>query len=190
VIKMMKPVALVVASVLMASAPARAQDPPPAIPGVTGTIALDGTVDKFYGATHQVLVKTADGVRHLLHLSSRTEIHGNTPRAEGPFDGLEEGSQVVVQYVADGETKTAVEIDRVGNGGLKTIEGAVTNLDRAAKTLTVRLADDSEIMLRLTDRAAHHLGKNIESQARVVVYYADDGGEWVAHYFKRASGAR
>jgi hypothetical protein len=154
---------------------------------VTGTIGIDGTVDKFYAATHQVAVKTADGVRHLLHLSSRTAIHG-TRTADGPLGGLERGNQVVVQYVASGDTKTAVEIDQVGDGGLKAVGGVVTNVDRSAKTLTVRLADDSSITLRLTDHAAHHVGHDIENQTRVIVYYADDGGERVAHYFKRVSG--
>jgi hypothetical protein len=187
---MMKQFSLVVVALMIASASIGAQDPSPPVPGVTGTIGIEGTVDKFYAATHQVAVKTADGVRHLLHLSSLTAVHGTTRTAEGPLGGLERGSQVVVQYVVNVDTKTAVEIDRVGQGGLKVVGGVVTNVDRSAKTLTVRLADDSSMTLRLTDHAAHHVGNDIENQTRVMVYYADDGGEPVAHYFKRASGAR
>ena len=183
----MKSPMLVVASLLMTFASVHAQDPAPPIPGVTGTLGLDGTVDKFYGGTHQMIVKSADGVRHLLHLSSGTEVHGTT---EGPLGGLEDGSQVVVQYVVEEGKETAVEIDRIGDGGFKSAEATVTNIDRAAKTMTVKLADDSSMTLRLTDHAAHHVGHDIETRTKAVVYYADDGGEWVAHYFKRVAGAR
>jgi hypothetical protein len=183
----MKHIAPVVVLLMISSASVRAQDPAPPIPGVTGTIGLDGTVDKFYAGTHQAIVKTADGVRHLLHLSSRTVVHG----ADNPLRGLEVGNHVVVQYVEDGDAKTAVEIDRIGDGGLKAVEGIVTNIDRPDKTLTVRLAvDDALVRLRLTDQAARHVGKNIEPQTRVILYYAEDGGTWVAHYFRRADVER
>ena len=183
---LIKHIAAAVALLLIPSASVRAQDPPPPIPGVTGTIGLDGTVDKFYAGTHQAIVKTADGVRHLLHLSSQTVVHG----ADDPLRGLEVGNHVVVQYVEDGDKKTAVEIDRVGEGGLKAVEGMVTSVDRSAKSLTVRLADDSPITLRLTEQAARHVGKDIEPQTRVILYYAEDGGAWVAHYFRRADRER
>ena len=176
----------IVILLVISSASVLAQDPAPPIPGVTGTIGLDGTVDTFYAGTHQAIVKTADGLRHLLHLSSRTVVHG----ADDPLRRLEVGNHVVVQYVEDGDEKKAVEIDRIGDSGLKAVEGIVTNIDRPSKTLTVRLADDSPVTLRLTEQAARHVGKDIEPQTRVILYYAEDGGAWVAHYFRRADRER
>jgi len=174
-------VTLVIATLVIHSASAPAQNVP--VSGVTGTMGLDGTVDKFYAGTHSALVKTADGIRHLVHLTDRTAVHGRRP-TEDPFSGLEEGSQVVVHYVVNGDTNTAVEIDRVGDGGLNLVEGTVVGIDRVAKKLTIQLADDSSMTLRLTDRAAHDVGKDVMNRAKVIVYYADEGGTRVAHYFK------
>ena len=174
---------IVIATLVIGSASATAQNVPGS--GVTGTMGLDGTVDKFYAGTHSAIVKTADGVHHLVHLTGRTAVHGTRP-AEDAFRGLEEGSQVVVHYVVNGDTNTAVEIDRVGDGGLNLVEGTVVGIDRVAKKLTIQLADDSSITLRLTDRAAHDVGKDVMNRTRVVVYYAEDGGTRVAHYFKTA----
>jgi len=181
-----KPIAFVVVSLLVAPASTPAQDPGDSvpIPGVTGTIGLDGTIDKFYHVTHSAIVKTADGVRHLVHLTRHTAVHG-AGSADDAFNGLEEGSRVVVHYVEEGDKKTAVEIDRVDDDGLTLLEGTVKHVDRAGKKLTLQLADDSVVTLRLTDRAARDVGKDIEGAGRVVVYYADDGGERVAHYFRK-----
>lgn len=181
---MLKKSAIIIASLVMLSASAPAQDVP--VPGVTGTIGLDGTVDKFYAVTHGALVKAADGVRHLVHVTGRTAVHGTSPTADEPFRGLEEGSHVLVHYVVNGDTKTAVEIDRVGDGGLTVVEGTVVGIDRTSRKLTVQLADDSWVTFRLTDRAAHDVGKDVAKSTRVIVYYADDGGNPVAHYFKAA----
>ncbi|HZN84858.1 MAG TPA: hypothetical protein VFC01_34965 [Mycobacterium sp.] len=161
-----------------------AQDTGPPIAGVTGSLGLEGTMDKFYGGANTAIVKTADGVRHLLHLTNRTSVHGGKVAADS-FSKLEEGSQVVVHYVVEGDRKTALEVDRVGEGGLPAVEGTVTYVDRRAKRLTVRLADGTALALRLTDRAAQDDGKDVDNGSQVIVYYADDSAEWVAHYFRK-----
>jgi hypothetical protein len=193
-VAMLKPMALVVATlaIVPASLSAQTQTPVPGqVPGATpstlGTIGLDGTVDKFYSATHEAIVKTAEGVRHLVHLNRHTVVHGAESAAHDTSGGLAEGSRVVVHYVAEGDKKTAVEIDRIGDGGLSLVEGTLLSVDRAAKTLTIHLADDSTMTLRLTDRAAAHVGKGIVRTDRVIVYYADESGERVAHFFKKAT---
>ena len=185
---MTRPTSLVVASLLIASVSARAQIPVPNDkPGTIGTIGLDGPVDKFYSVTHSAVVKTADGLRHLIHVNPRTVVHGAESTADDVFGGLEEGSHVVVHYVVEGDKKAALEIDRVGDGGLSLLDGRVQQMDRAAKTLAIQLADGSTVTLRLTDRAARHVGKEIGRKDRVIVYYADEGGDRVAHYFRKAS---
>jgi hypothetical protein len=74
---------------------------------------------------------------------------------------------------------------------LKTVEGVVTHVDRAGRKISIRLEDGSTQTLRLTERAARDVGKDVDRAAadttRVVVYYADDAGQRVAHYFKRIS---
>jgi hypothetical protein len=157
--------------------------PQPAPAGVVGSIGLDGSIDKFYSATHTAIVKTADGLSHLVHVTDRTAVHGI--QSDDPFRGLREGSHVVVHYVVKNSRKTAVEIDRVGEGGLRTVQGEVVSLDRPSKKLIVRLPDDSQVALRLTDRAAHDVGREVATRTRVVVYYIDEDGVQAAHYFKK-----
>lgn len=158
----------------------------PPIGGVTGTLALDGTVDDEYKAGNTVIVKTVDGIKHLFHLTDRTAVHGADDLA-----GIEKGSVVIVHYVTVAGQDTAVEVDRVGDKGLKTIEAVVTRVDREAKTIYIRLADGSTQALRLTDRAASDVGKDIgrdgNDATRIIVYYTDEGGQKVAHYFKKVS---
>ena len=149
---------------------------------MVGSIGLDGTIDKFYSATHTAIVKTADGLSHLVHVTDRTAVHGAESE---PLRGLHEGSHVVVHYVVEHSRKTAVEVDRVGEGGLQIVQGEVVSLDRPARQLIVRLPDDSRLALRLTDRAAHDAGKEVATRTRVVVYYIDEGDAQAAHYFKK-----
>jgi hypothetical protein len=154
------------------------------IPPIRGTIALKGTVDKVYKGTNTVIVKTEDGVEHLVHLTGRTAVHG------GELDGLEKGRIVIVHYVPAGAEETAEEIDQVGENGLKTTEGVVTNVNRKEKTISIRLPNGTNQTLRLTDRAASDAGKDLDSghgDTKVVVYFEDGSGSRVAHYFQKVS---
>jgi len=161
------------------------QEPPP----VTGTIALEGTVDQTYKAANAVIVKTVDGVRHLFHLTGKTAVHGSESAGAEAFRRLKAGSTVVVHYTAAAGEQMALEVDRVDDKGLKTMQGVVTRVDRAGRKISIRLADGSTQTLRLTERAAIDAGNDVDRAAvdttRVVVYYADEAGQRVAHYFKR-----
>jgi opacity protein-like surface antigen len=180
---------VVIAGLLLAATAASAgQDQPPPINGVIGTIALEGTVDKTYKGINTIAVKTEDGVRHLLHFTTRTVVHGS--KAAGTaLDDVEHGARVVVHYSAEGDYATAHELDRVGEGGLKAVDGVVAKIDRRARTMSIRLANGGVETFRLTDRAASDVGKDLdgaaEGTAKVVVYYTVDGGHRTAHYFKR-----
>jgi hypothetical protein len=155
------------------------------IPGVTGTIGLDGAIDKFYSTAGRAIVTTADGVRHLVHVTGRTKVHGKKGSSEDELSGLETGSHVVIHYAMSGDTKEAIEIDRVGDEGLSVLDGTVIDVDRRAKKLTVELPNDQWVTLRLTDRAADDVGEDVRKGHRIVVYYADESGEQVAHFFRR-----
>ena len=167
-----------------ASTPLGAQTPPP----IRGTIALQGTVEKIYKAANTVIVKTVDGVEHLVSLTKRTLVHGGT--STGPLHGLEEGSPVVVHVMAQGTNVSALEIDDLGQAGLKVTEGIVTRVDRARKQITITFDNGSKETIHLTDHATLDAGVDIADRTdrgtKVTVYYSDDGGRKVAHFFKRA----
>jgi hypothetical protein len=172
---------------MLASAVSAAGQQPPPIDGVTGTVALEGTVDETSRAANTVIVKTIDGVRHLFRLTGRTAVHGGADA----LGGLEAGSRVVVHYAKDAGEETALEVDRLDADGLKTMQGVVISVSREAREMVIRLADGSVETLRLTDRAATDVGRDVDRVAAdttmVIVYYADQAGHRVAHYFKRIS---
>jgi hypothetical protein len=184
-------VGFVCGSTWLALPAVHAEQQPPPINGVTGTIALEGTVDRTSEAGKTVIVKTVDGIRHLFRVTESTTVHGSAAAGADTLGGLEAGSRVVVHYTAKAGQQTALEVDRLDARGLKTMEGVVNRVDRAGREMSIRLADGSTQTLRLTDRVATDVGRDLDSTtadaARVVVYYADETGHKVAHYFKRVS---
>jgi hypothetical protein len=161
------------------------------VSGVTGSMALEGTVDEEYRAANTVIVKTADGVRHAFHFTKDLLVHGGKGSGVDALQGLRVGTSVVVHYTAAGDVESAQEIDRVGGEGLKMTEGMVTRVDRGQKQITVRFDNGTIETFRLTDRAAASVGKDIDRNGangtKVVVYYTDEAGQKVAHYFKKTS---
>lgn len=95
---------------------------------------------------------------------------------------------MAIHYTTKGTQKTVHEIDDIGKNGLKATEGTVKSIDRGAKTLTLRTADGAEETYRLADRAARDAGKDIgegaEKSGKVIVYYSEEAGHKVAHFFK------
>ena len=153
--------------------------------------AVEGTVKKVDAGTKTVVVKTADGTEHTVHFVSKTTVHGWDSSKAGAKDGMhgvEEGSHVVVHYTVKGTEKTAQEMDRVGDGGLKVSEGTVSKIDRGTKTLAVKTADGAEATYKITDHAVvdagKETGKGIEKATKVTVYYTEEGGKKVVHFFK------
>ena len=62
--------------------------------------------------------------------------------------------------------------------------------DRGRKEITIRYDNGKIEKLKLTDRAAADVGKNIGADTRIVVYYSDEAGTRVTHYFKSAKVLR
>jgi hypothetical protein len=149
--------------------------------------ALEGAIDKTYAGANAIVVKTADGISHLFHFTKRTAVHG-VPKTDAALSGLTEGARVVVHYAVDGTGKTALEVDRIGKDGLREMSGVVVAVDRLTKRLSLQLADGSRETLELSDRAARNVGKDTGEAATVIVYYADEGGHKVAHYFRQIAG--
>jgi hypothetical protein len=154
---------------------------------------LEGDIQKLDAGAKTAVVKTADGTEHTIHFVKGTAVHGADDTAAGAkdaFHGLKEGSHVAVHYTAKGTEKTASEVDNVGKDGLKTSEATITHIDHGAKTVAVKTADGAEETFRMTDQAAKQAGKDIakgsEKGAKVSVYYTEEGGKKVAHFFKKA----
>jgi hypothetical protein len=162
-----------------------AQTPPP-IHGVTGTIATEGTIKAEHKAANKIVVETEDGVEHVYDAAKDLLIHGGNTLSD-----LKPGMSVVVHYTADKAGDTAHEIDRVGDNGLSVTEGIVTKIDRGKKEITIRYDNGTIEKLKLTDRSAVDAGKDFGNDTigatRMVVYYSDEAGHKVAHYFKRKS---
>jgi hypothetical protein len=183
--------AAVVAINVIDAADAKAAQQPPAIHGVTGTIATEGTIEETSEGAHTVLVKAADGIERLFHLNRRSTVHSGDAAGEEVLRTLKKGTPVAVHYTTDGQTLTAQEIDRLGDDGLKQMQGVVTAVNRGDQTISIKLADGTRQTLRLSDRAAAEVGADMDhagdSAVKVIVYFKDEAGRRVAHYFKRVS---
>jgi len=149
--------------------------------------AVSGSVKAVDKAGKTAVVKTADGTEHTFHFIGRTVSHGAQATAGGAkdaFGSMKEGDEVVVHYTEKGAVKTADEVDHVGKGGLKASVVAVKNIDRAAKTVTLKTAEGAEETWRMTETAGRETGKGLEKGGKATVYYTEEGGKKVAHYFK------
>src|SRR5580704_13551140 len=166
----------VVGMVVLGIASAHAQGPP--IQGLTGTMATEATIKDEQKAANKIVVTTEDGIEHIYNAAKGLVVHGG----KNPLSDLTPGTTVIVHYTAD---NTAQEIDRVGAGGLSTTEGIATKIDRGKKEITIRYDSGKIEKLRLTDRAATDVGKNIGDDTRIIVYYSDEAGGKVTHYFKK-----
>jgi hypothetical protein len=153
---------------------------------------VEGDIKKLDAGAKTAVVKTADGTEHTIHFAGHTAVHGADDTAAGAkdaFHGLKEGSHVVVHYTAKGSEKTADELDNIGKDGLKGSEVTLTHVDHAAKTVTVKTAEGTEDTYHMTAKAAKAAGKDIEKGsekgAKVTMYYSEEGGKKVVHFFKK-----
>jgi hypothetical protein len=176
--------------VLLASVAVGAQSQPP-IDGVTAPVAIEGTTKQVYTALNVIVVQTMDGVEHVLHYTKDLLVHGGKDANGDALRGVEVGSTVVAHYTVAGTEATALEIDRVADMGIMTTEGVVARVDRGRRQITIKLTNGSTETLELTDRAAAEAGRDLKGApkrgARVVVYYSDEAGHKVAHFFRKVS---
>ena len=151
--------------------------------------AVEGTVKKIDSTTKTVVVKTSDGAEHTFHFLGRTAVHGGEATAKASkdaFHGLKEGSEVAVHYTAKGGRETADEVDHIGKDGMKATDVTITHVDRGAKTVAVKTADGAQETYRLGASAVKDTGQGVEKAGKVTVYYTEEGGHKVAHFFKKA----
>ena len=151
-----------------------------------------GTIKKIDAATKTIVIKTVDGTERTIHFVKRTAVHGGQATANGTKDGyanLKEGTQVAVRYTTHGAKDTAREIDDLGKDGLHMTEGTIKKIDSKAKTITMTTAQGAEETYRVTDRAVRDASQEVaeksEKAGRATVYYTEEAGRKVAHFFKR-----
>ncbi len=179
--------ALLSLAFLAAAVPARAQQVP--VSPATGTVALEGTVAQERVTVDTLVVKTKDGVEHLFHLSKDLLVHGGKKNGIDALQGLHKGTSVVVHYTVEGNVESAREIDQVDEGGLRVTEGIVARVDRKRKEVTVRFDDGTTETFLLTDRAVEDAGRDVDQaggETRITLYYTDENGQKVAHFFRKA----
>ena len=166
------------------STPVPAQSPPP----VQGTIALEGTANKFYRAANVVIVTTIDGIEHAFHFAKDLVVHGGKSRGVDALEGLREGATVVVHYTPNEATQTAREIDVISDEGLRVTEGTVARLDRRHQQMTVQYSNGKTETFRLTERVVVEVPNGSGSAVagdNVAIYYTDEHGQKVVHFFKK-----
>ena len=154
--------------------------------------AIHGVISKVDAASKTIVVKTKDGAEHTIHFVDKTAVYGADETATGAkdsFHGLKEGSEVVAHYTVKGSEKTATEVDKVGKDGMKSVDGTVTKVGDGGKTVTVKAADGTEQTFDVaghdTKVAAQDTAKGADKGAKVTVYYTEDAGKKVAHFFKK-----
>jgi hypothetical protein len=154
--------------------------------------AVHGTVTKLDDGTKTMVVKTKDGTEHTIHFVDKTAVHGVDATATGAkdtFHGIKEGSDVAVHYTVKGTEKTAVEVDKLGKDGMKSVDGTITKVGEGGKTITVKAADGTEHVFDVaghdTRVAAVDAGKGTEKGAKVTVYYSEKSGKGIAHFFEK-----
>jgi len=154
-------------------------------------VATEGTVKQFYRGLNVVVVKTIDGVEHIYDFTKDLIVHGGKKPGVDGLEGLREGTTVVIHSSTTSGKAFAEEIDVLADDGLHITEGIVTKIDRRRQEITIRFANGETETLQTTSRAlAESRGITDRSggaSPRVVVYYADEAGRKVAHYFRRAS---
>ena len=146
---------------------------------------------QFYRGANVVIVTTMDGVEHVYQFTRNLIVHGGRKPGVDALEGLRDGTTVVIHYTGSGPQVAAEEIDLLGDEGLKMTEGDVTDIDRRKKEITVKYANGRTETLHMTDRAAAEgeasVGKSSGETGDIVIYYADESGRKVVHYFKKGS---
>jgi arginine repressor len=150
--------------------------------------ALEGTVENVDSAAKTIGVKTADGTVAVIKVTDHTTVSGAKAGAKYTDLAAERGSHVVVHYTEEGSVKTAHGIRDFGKGTKKATEGTVVAVDKAGKTVTVKTAQGTDEVFHVSEHATVETGKGVAKEtakgSRVTVYYTEEAGKKIAHFFK------
>jgi arginine repressor len=144
---------------------------------------IHGTIKKVDHTTKTIVVKTADGTEHTIKVAGDDTVKGT----KDGFDGLKEGTEVVARTTGKGADETALEVGKVSKDGFKATKGTVEKFDAGTKTVVLKTADGTEKTFELSGKALEDAGKDsgkgVAKGAKVTVYYTEEGGKKVAHFF-------
>jgi hypothetical protein len=153
--------------------------------------AVRGTITAIDSATKSVTIKAADGRERTFHFVEAPVVHvadASGKLVMGTMRDLKKGTEVAMQYAQRGNEDVLLEIDKLGRDGLKVTEGTVKAVDTAAKKLVVDIGRGAEDTFMMTEhaakRAATDVGHAIRTGTKVTVYYTEDAGRKVAHFFE------
>jgi arginine repressor len=145
---------------------------------------VHGTVKKVDSATKTVVVKTADGTEHTIKVTGQTTYKGT----KAGLDGLKEGTEVVARTTGKGIDETGVEIGKIGKDSVKVTKGTIVKVDNGTKTVVVKTADGTAKTFDFTETAGKDMGQAVgagtEKGAKVTVYYTEETGKKIAHFFE------
>jgi hypothetical protein len=177
--------ALVLAVNVARAANAGAEQQPPPIDGVTGTVATEETKKDVHEAGRGVFGKVA----RFLRLNRKDTVAASPEGGEDTLAGMKAGTAVVIHTTTASETVTSEDIERLDAEGVKPMEGVVTAVNRRERTISIKLADNQRRTFRLSNRAADEVDTDIDraaaGTARVILYVKDEAGERVVQYIKR-----
>jgi hypothetical protein len=144
---------------------------------------VHGKIKKVDSATKTVVVKAADGTEHTIKVTGQTTYKGTK---EG-VDGLKEGTEVVARTTGKGLDETGIEIGKIGKDSVKVTKGEIVKVDKDTRTVVVKTADGTEKTFGFTENAGKDMGEAVgagtKKGAKVTVYYTEESGKEIAHFF-------
>ena len=166
------------------------------VPPIQGLVARDDTMKKFYRALNIGLVAAKDGVDHAYRFTASLIGHpgGNPARPTvTALEGLREGTVVVVQFNVQVRGESWDAVDPISDEDLMATEGRVVHIDRRRQQITVKYDDGTVDLMQLAERAGAATWPEEEQAiaaqaagAQAAVYYNDEDGQRVVHFFKWA----
>ena len=178
---------LVVTSALAATlagiGAAAAEQQPPPIDGVTGTVATEESKKDVKEAGRGVFGK----ISRMFGGKGKDAAPAGPEGGEDMLAGMKAGTAVIIHTTTAGETAAPEDVERLDAEGVKPIEGVVTTVNRRERTISVKLADNQRRTFRLSNRAADEVDTDVASTAKVILYVKDEAGERVVQYIKRGA---
>jgi len=142
-----------------------------------------GTITKVDSGAKTIAVKTADGTVHTVKWTDDTTVTGLKGAAHGADLAGKEGGHVIIRTTDEGGEKTAHSIDYVGHKTIKTADVTVDDVGKGTQTLAVHTADGAKETFKVGDHATVDTGKDVEKGGHYTVYYTEDAGKKVVHFF-------
>ena len=142
-----------------------------------------GTITKVDSGAKTVAVKTEDGTVHTVKWTDDTAVTGLKKGTHGADLAGKEGGHVIVHTTGEGADETARSFDYVGHRTVHTADVTVDDIGEGSKSVAVHTADGTKDTLRVADQATVDAGKGVEKGGHYTVYYTEDAGKKVVHFF-------